>query len=577
MLVGVPGGRFRMFVRTVPQRKTGHRAVQVVESYRNQEGKPRQRVIAYLGCVPPGPALDELLRLAELRKAEEMERSRRHALFPPQTLAEAAFRARHGDREERPLPIADARRLREDRRVVLGIHEVFGALYAQLGLSEAWGTGARKSEGVFRQAVLIRLAEPGRSKRAQALRLGRDYGIPLDLGKLYRMMDRLDAGRIKALCGRVESRVASLLDGRVDVAFLDVTTLAFASEKDDELRKRGYSKDGKPHRVQVVLALLQTTEGLPLGYRLFAGNTAEVKTLQPMVEELRARYPVRRLVVVTDAAMASRENLETLEAEGFAWVVAARLRKLPEKELQAVEATLRAAREPSAGPAPGEARAAEGWLADHTVGTGPMKGRRLVTHYSPKRARKDARDRAHALERARKRLAAGVKGRGRAGRFIKVRKGALSINDAAVVQDARFDGLHGLWTSLEDPALEVRARYAELWRIEHGFRVLKHTLAVRPVFHWTERRVRAHVAICFLAFALLRIFRWRYGRQHPTMPLLSEERILDELTHVEASTIRDPTLNKHYLLPSSSNAEQRMLYATVGLHIPRQLVPYFPP
>ena len=102
-------------------------------------------------------------------------------------------------------------------------------------------------------------------------------------------------------------------------------------------------------------------------------------------------------------------------------------------------------------------------------------------------------------------------------------------------------------------------------------------LAVRPVFHWTERRVRAHVAICFLAFALLRIFRWRYGRQHPTMPLLSEERILDELTHVEASTILDPTLNKHYLLPSSSNAEQRMLYATVGLHIPRQLVPYFPP
>ena len=567
-----------MYVRTIPQRKTGHRAVQVVESYRNAEGKPRQRVIAYLGCVPPGPALDELLRLAELRRAEELERHQRHALFPARTLAEAAFRARHEDREGEPLPIADARRLREEQRVVLGIHEVFGALYSRLGLSEAWGPGARKSEAVFRQAVLLRLAEPGRSKRAHALRLSRDYGAEVELGKFYRMMDRLDARRIGALCGRVHNEVSLLLDGRVDVAFLDVTTLAFAAEHDDDLRRKGYSKDGKPHRVQVVLALLQTTEGLPLGYRLFAGNTAEVKTLRPMAKELRARYPVRRLVVVTDAAMASRENLAMLTREGFDWVVAARLRRLPERELQTVEEKLAAVRAVSgeasgSGPAAGE----EGWLAEHTVPSGPMKGRRLVIHASPKRARKDARDRARALDRARKRLTADVKGRGRAGRFIRVKEGALSINDDAVTRDARFDGLHGLWTSLDDPAPEIRAHYAELWRIEHGFRVLKHTLAVRPIFHWTERRVRAHIAICFLAFALLRIFRWRHGRKHPETPLLSEDRILDELTHVEASVVLDAGSHKRYLLPSSSNAEQRSLYATADLKIPRQTVRYFPP
>lgn len=562
-----------MYVRTVPQRKTGHRAVQVVESYRNEEGQPRQRVIAYLGCVPPGPALDELLRLAELRKAEELERTRRHALFPARTVAEAAFRARHRDPGDGVLPIADARRLREDQRVVLGIHEVFGALYEELGLSEAWGPGARKSEAVFRQAVLLRLAEPGRSKRAHATRLARDYGAEVALGKFYRMMDRLHEDRVAALCGRLESRVASLLDGRVDVAFLDVTTLAFAADHDDALRKKGYSKDGKPQRVQVVVALLQTTEGLPLGYRLFAGNTAEVKTLRPMVQELRKRYPLRRLVVVTDAAMASRENLADLEAEGFAWVVAARLRKLREEDLKAVEAKLAAA--------PPEAEAAgakEGSrLVNHTVTQGPMQGRRLVIHSCPKRARKHAHDRARALDRARKRLAAGAKGSGRAGRFIKVRAGALSINDEAIARDTRFDGLHGLWTSLDDPAPDIRARYAELWRIEHGFRVLKHTLAVRPVFHWTERRVRAHVAICFVAFALLRIFRWRYHRQHPERPLLSEERILDELTHLEASVVVDDNTRRRYLLPSSSNNEQRMIYATVGLHIPRQTVPYYAP
>ena len=557
-----------MYVRQIPQRKTGNVAVQVVKSFRNEEGKPRQKVLRYLGCVPPGPALDELLRLAEIAKQEELGKERR-PLFPPRSLAEAAFRARHVEAGERRLPIADARRLTEEKRLVLGFHEVFGALYAQLGLSEAWGTGSPVSERVFREAVLMRLAEPGRSKRAQAARLERDYGTEVPLGKIYRMMDRLEEDRIAALSGRVESGVRSLLGDRVDVVFLDVTTLSFAADYEDGLRKKGFSKDGKAHRVQVVLALLQTTGGLPLGYRLFAGNTAEVTTLEPMVEELRARYPLRRLVVVADAALASRGNLAKLSAAGFDWVVAARLRQLQERDLGAVEERLgRGAKEE-------EEEVPDGRLVDHTVVGGSMKGRRLVVHYSAKRARKDARDRARALDRAHRRLDTAVRGRGRTGRFIKADAGALSIDDAAVVRDARFDGLHGLWTSLEDPGPDIRARYAELWRIEHGFRVLKHTLAVRPVFHWTERRVRAHVAICFVAFALLRIFRWRYQRQHPEAPLPSEETILDELAHVQASLVKDAHSQKRYLIPSSSNSGQRRIYATAGLRLPQQtaLVP----
>ena len=555
-----------MYVRQIPQRKTGNVAVQVVKSFRNEEGKPRQKVLRYLGCVPPGPALDELLRLAEIAKQEELGKERR-PLFPPRSLAEAAFRARHVEAGERPLPIADARRLVEEKRLVLGFHEVFGALYAQLGLSEAWGTGSPVSERVFREAVLMRLAAPGRSKRAQAARLERDYGAEVPLGKIYRMMDRLEGDRIAALSGRVESGVRSLLGDRVDVVFLDVTTLSFAADYEDGLRKKGFSKDGKAHRVQVVLALLQTTGGLPLGYRLFAGNTAEVTTLRPMVEELRARYPLRRLVVVADAALASRGNLAALSAAGFDWVVAARLRQLQDRDLGMVEEQL--------GRGAAEGAVPDGRLVDHTVVGGSMKGRRLVVHYSSKRARKDARDRARALDRAHRRLDTAVRGRGRTGRFIKADAGALSIDDEAVVRDARFDGLHGLWTSLEDPGPDIRARYAELWRIEHGFRVLKHTLAVRPVFHWTERRVRAHVAICFVAFALLRIFRWRYQRQHPEAPLPSEETILDELAHVQASLVKDAHSNKRYLIPSSSNSEQRRIYATAGLRLPQQtaLVP----
>ena len=321
-----------MFVRTVARKHTVNVSVQIVESFRNDDGKPRQRIIEHLGSVRPGPALDALRRLAEKRKFE-LVAARIPALFPPETLAERALAARRR-RSDKPLPIADARKLAEEQRLTLGFHEVFGAMYDRLGLDQLWTTRQRVSERVFRQAVLMRLARPGRSKRAHAAHLDREFGVPLPLGKLYRMMDRLTERRIAALEGRIAGEVRGLLDERIEVVFADATTLAFASEVEDDLRRKGYSKDGKPHRVQVVLALLQTEEGLPLGYRVFPGNTADVRTLLPLVEELQQQYRVGRRIVVADAGMASTANLDALTAAGFDWVLAASLRKLPEAEVK---------------------------------------------------------------------------------------------------------------------------------------------------------------------------------------------------------------------------------------------------
>ncbi len=105
--------------------------------------------------------------------------------------------------------------------------------------------------------------------------------------KFYRMMDAVNEGRIRRLQDIVSREVTGLLGGKVDVLFFDVTTLSFASDSEDELRKKDYSKDGKPHRVQV--ALIQTTQRLPIGYELFAGNTTDVKTLDPAIAALQQR------------------------------------------------------------------------------------------------------------------------------------------------------------------------------------------------------------------------------------------------------------------------------------------------
>ena len=560
-----------MFIRTLARRTTRNHAVQILESYRDAQGRPRQRILRHVGTAEPGPALDALLAVAELEKARLLE-ARRPALFPPATLAERAMAARQRRwKEEAPLPIRDARQLEEEERVILGFHEVFGQLYAEWGLSEVWSRRHRVSEPVFRQAVLLRLAAPGRSKRALAARSGRDYGMEVPLERIYRMMDRLDGARIEALTERIGAVSRGLPGSRLEVVFCDVTTLAFCSERDDDLRRKGYSKDGKPHRVQVVLALLQTAEGLPVGYRLFPGNTAEVKTLVPLVEELRERYELGRVVVVTDAGLLSGENLSALESAGFEWVVAARLRRLGAEDLAELSPGASGWESSESGE---EEEAPEGVgrgprIRELVLTQGAMKGRRLVVTWNPKKARRDARQRAEAVAKAKKRVKAAATGKGRPARFLRVRRGAMTFDQEAEHRDALFDGLHGVLTSLPDPAPATRAHYAELWRIEEGFRVLKSTVKTRPVFHWTERRVRAHVAICYTAFALLRMLRHRFRLHHPSHPAPGEDRILDELARVQSSLLRDHHNDFRYFLPSGrTTREQRMLYSTVGLSLP---------
>lgn len=251
---------------------------------------------------------------------------------------------------------------------------------------------------------------------------------------------------------------------------------------------------------------------------------------------------------------------------GFEWVVAARLRKLREEDFAALSAE------------------AEGWsvyageaadraepggrgpqIREHRLLEGPHRGRRPVATYSPSRARRQAHQREEAVERARRKVKGDAVGRSRAGRCLKLERGALSFDEEAEKRDALYDGLHGVLTSLEEPVEWVRAQYSQLWEIEHGFRVLKHTLANRPVFHWTERRVRAHLALRYLAFALLRLLRHRYRPAHPGRPAPSEERLLEEPGEVQSSLVHDPGSKRDFALAGPITAEPRRLYAATGL------------
>ena len=544
-----------MFIRTVERQTTKNIAVQIVESYRNRKGQPRQRILRHMGSVPPEavPALKKLADL-EMRKLEE---ERKPSMFPPESYAERVIAARNAPQDSGPLVIKDARKLEELRRLCLGFHEAMGTLYDQIGFARAFGSRQEMSRRLFKQAVLLRLAAPGDSKLAHSRQMSKDAGVEVPVEKFYRMMDAVTDDRIEHLKRLVSEETTGMLGGKLNVLFFDVTTLSFATENDDELRKKGFSKDGKPHRVQVVLALVQTHEGLPVTYELFSGNTTDVKTLEPAMKKLKERFELDRIIVVADSGMLSKDNLAMLQSMGCEYIVAARLRSMNKAHTKVVTQE-------------------QSWTTQSTgrkVTEHKLAGRRLILRYCPKKATRDEKARKKAIEKVKKRLAKGVKGNGRSGRFLRVDQDAVSLDEAAIEKDKKFDGLHGVWTSIEDlTPSQVYQYYGELWRIEEGFRVMKHTMAVRPIFHWKKRRVRAHVAICFVAFALLRILRHRYNTRYGSKHRLSEGQILAELGNVEASVICDRGNHAEYLLPSKPTEEGIRLYRVVNQTLQRQTV-----
>ncbi len=547
-----------MWVRELKRKTTKNVAVQIVRNYRNDQGKPRLKIVRHMGSAPEGPALEALVRVATL-ELHRLKEEAQPSLFPAADGIDEILQVRRQNQTTRPLPIKDARALEEKKRLCVGFHEVCGTLYDQMGFADVFTGRQTMARRLFKQEVLLRLAAPGDSKRAHARHLSKEDGLEVPVEKFYRMMDAVTDTRIRRLQSLVAHEVTGLLDGKVDVLFFDVTTLSFASDKEDALRKKGYSKDGKPHRVQVVLALIQTQQGLPIGYELFAGNTAEVTTLEPAIAELKQRFMLERVVFVADAGMMSKENLALLRSRGYDYVVAARMRSMGAQVTEQIT-----------GPQDRQEAPNGRKVAERLIG-----GQRLILRYCPKKAAKDAHTREEAIEKAKKRLTAGIKGKGKGGRFLQVDRGAVRLNEEAIEKDKEFDGLHGVWTSLEASLAspqQVVAQYRELWRIEEGFRVLKSTLAVRPIFHWTERRVQAHVAICFVAFAVLRILRYRYNTMHGGNEPLSEARILSELRQVETSVLVDRNTNNLYALPSAANGTQIRLYKAVGQSLQRTTV-----
>ena len=340
-------------------------------------------------------------------------------------------------------------------------------------------------DDVTADLVVMRLLEPS-SKRRAIDRLRQLCGIVHGEQTVYRTLRSLAAKKEdteRLLVAHATQGGATTLS----LVLYDVTTLYFESFREDDaetgLRKTGFSKDNKPQQPQIVIGLLVTPHGFPLGHEVFKGNTFEGHTMLPVLEAFQKRHGIECCTVVADAGMLSLENIATLRRQKFSYIVGARTANLPSKRIAEISASLR--------------------HTDKATMRLQTQHGDLICSFSDERYRKDKRDMEKQIARAKKLIASAEPDR--RAKFVQKEGGTFILHDALIAKTQLLLGIKGYVTNIPPNVMDdqtVIDHYRNLWHVEQAFRMAKSDLQVRPIFHRREEAIRAHVLLCFIALAV---------------------------------------------------------------------------
>lgn len=351
---------------------------------------------------------------------------------------------------------------------------------------------------VFTMAA-TRFVEPGSKLKVYEYWQGRFYPEmieeKIELHQLYRALDILALHKEEIEAG-LFWHGRDLLSMEVDVVLYDLTTLRFESTRTDlgYLRQFGYSKERRSDCTQVVLGLLVTPEGVPIGFEVYPGNTFEGETIEDIIAKLREKYRVRRFIFVGDRGLFSRKNLAALRGEERLgeFIVGMKLGVFKARHEEFYDLGRYT------------------WIHDDlAVYETSHEGDRCIITWSRARAERDREAREDILDKIRRKLS---RKKITAKEFVtntSYRRYVVGLNDGtgfalsekAIAEDAARDGYFGVLTNVAGMnAIEIVEHYKTLWIIEDAFGELKGSLRARPVFHWTDRRIVGHLTLCFLAY-----------------------------------------------------------------------------
>jgi len=382
--------------------------------------------------------------------------------------------------------------------------QVLRSEYQKLGLD-------RLNDDVFASLCLARLVEP--TSKLDSLRVMADLGIkPPERNRLYRCL----AQAVKQNYRETVSRVCFRHCGKEDLSLVlyDVTTLYFEIQKEDGYRKPGLSKERRLEP-QIVVGLLVNRNGFPLALTSFTGNTAETKTILPVIQSFQQSYGLKVVTVVADAAMMNKTNLETLAASGYHYVVGSRLTKVP---YDLSEYRKKTGRE----------------LTDGGIVTEKPEDKdyRIIYQYREKRAALDRQNLEKQLAKA-KRIVSGQAPVHRA-KFVAFTGKGKSLNQRLIDKASSLVGIKGYVTNLEIPDEQVIEYYHQLFRVEASFRMAKSDLKARPIFHRKQDSIEAHLTVVLAAMAVGKTIEVKTG--------LSLKQFIKTLRPIRSGMI---TLNSH--------------------------------
>ncbi len=448
-------------------------------------------------------------------------------------------------------------------------------LWEQIGLSEKIARHIprrRNRERIVQAAevmVLNRLVEPG-SKLAVTRWVRRVYlpqwdGTQFSVQHFYRALDVLHEAA-EAIEEELFCEQRTLFEPGLDMVFYDVTSTYFEGEG-PQGAEFGYSRDGHPDRRQIVIGLLVNRDGLPLGHRVFPGNMADAATVPHVLDDLRQRFGIERVIFVGDRGMVSRGNLEALRKAGYSYIVGLR-KRAGSRCLEAVE-----------GIEEGQWQQIEEGLRVAEAEGGD--GERIIICHSEAREEEEREILAGRLARGEEALGrvassrrgqAALIGAGRAlreakaGRYFGVwldESGRLCFarRQEAVAREEMMLGMYFLLTDAgELGAEEIAGAYKQLQRVEAAFRQMKDFLRLRPIYHWRQRRVEAHVFVCVLAYLLERLLELKLAEAGVE---LSARRALEEVGCV--SVVEVEARGQRMKLVTRPTAEARAVLRAVGI------------
>lgn len=420
---------------------------------------------------------------------------------------------------------------------LIGLELVLGKIFDDIGFN-------RIGDELFRDLVLYRLVYP-KSKLKTTEYLHRYAGKSYSEDEVYRYMDKLYDG----LKGEVQqisyNHTKSVLGDRVSVVFYDVTTVYFEIDQEDELRRTGFSKEGKHQKPQIVLGLLVSKNGYPLAYDVFEGNRFEGHTMLPVIDGFKKRYGVEQLVIVADSGLLSQNNIEELLHGGHEFILGARIKS--------------------------ETARVKNKILSLSLGDGesriiPRGNLKLIISFSERRAKKDRFNRKKGLKRLEKRVKSGrltksnINNRGY-NKYLKLEGDVkITIDEKKIEEDGQWDGLKGYITNAQLSKNEILENYAHLWQIEKAFRIAKTDLKIRPIYHRKQKRIEAHICLTFAAYKVYKELERQLKEKNSDLSPEKVIEIIQSIYQIEVITPETGQKIKKTLLMTDEHKQLGLLF-----------------